>query len=153
MIQLFNYLHNNVLYLNSSKFFAGVMMILLNIGSKFIPITFSKSTEQYLKWSISKQILIFTMAWMGTRDIYSSLVLTAVFIILSDNLFNEDSEYCIVPEQYRVLKKLIDTNNDNIISDEELQKAKEVLMKSEDIKKKKNQKNNFMKFHEYVSSY
>jgi hypothetical protein len=137
MIQLFNYLHNNVLYLNSSKFFAGVMMILLNIGSKFIPITFSKSTEQYLKWSISKQILIFTMAWMGTRDIYSSLVLTAVFIILSDNLFNEDSEYCIVPEQYRVLKKLIDTNNDNIISDEELQKAKEVLMKSEDIKKKK----------------
>jgi hypothetical protein len=46
------------------------------------------------------------MAWMGTSDIYSSLVLTAVFIILSDNLFNEDSEYCIVPEQYRVLKKL-----------------------------------------------
>jgi hypothetical protein len=43
-----------------------------------------------MKWSISKQILIFAMAWMGTRDIYAALGLTAVFTILSDYLFNEE---------------------------------------------------------------
>lgn len=152
MINFINYIHNHILYLNSSKFFAGVMMILLNIGSKFLPITFSKSTEEYLKWSISKQILIFAMAWMATRDIYSSLVLTAVFIILSDNLFNEESDYCIVPEKYRVLEKLIDTNSDGQISEEEIKNASEILRKANESKKKQIQKSNFVQFHQFVQN-
>ena len=82
-----NFLHEHVLYLNNSKFFAGVMMILLNVGSKFITIQFSKSTEEYIKNSVTKQVLVFAMAWMGTRDIYASLGLTAVFTVLSDHLF------------------------------------------------------------------
>ena len=36
-------------YLNNSKFFAGLVMIMLNIGSKYITIELSKSQEQYLK--------------------------------------------------------------------------------------------------------
>ena len=98
------------MYLNNSKFFAGVVMILLNVGSKFIQIQFSKSTEEYMKWSVSKQLLVFAMAWMGTRDIYTALGLTAVFTILSEFLFNEESHLCIVPHKYRVLDKLSDTN-------------------------------------------
>ena len=89
----FNFMHNHVSFLNNSKFFSGCVMILLNIGSKFISVQFSKSTEEYLKMSISKQILVFAMAWMGTRDIYTALVLTAVFVILSDHILNEDSSY------------------------------------------------------------
>jgi hypothetical protein len=33
---IFWYMHEHVLYLNNSKFFAGVIMILLNVGSKFV---------------------------------------------------------------------------------------------------------------------
>ena len=73
------FVNNHILYLNNSKFFAGVVMILLNVGSKFISIQFSKSSEEYLKMTVTKQILVFSMAWMGTRDIYTALVLTAVF--------------------------------------------------------------------------
>ena len=46
---LFNgisYMNHHVMYLNNSKFFAGIVMILLNVGSKFIQIQFSKSTEE-----------------------------------------------------------------------------------------------------------
>jgi hypothetical protein len=128
-----NYLHNHVLYLNNSKFFAGCIMILLNIGSKFITIQFSRSTEEYLKMSVTKQILVFAMAWMGTRDIYAALGLTAVFVILSDHLFNEESTFCIVPENYRVLSKLqqtTDANNDGVISDDEINSAIAVLEKA-----------------------
>ena len=96
-----DFIHNHVLFLNNSKFFAGVIMILLNIGSKFISIQFSRSAEEYLKLNITKQILVFAMAWMGTRDIYTALILTAVFTVLSDHLFNEESPYCVVPEKYR----------------------------------------------------
>ena len=131
-----DYIHDHILFLNSSRFFAGVVMILLNIGSKFISVQFSKSAEEYLKFSITKQILVFAMAWMATRDIYTSLVLTAVFVVLSEFLFNEESTFCIVPHNYRVLNKLIDTNNDGVVSHEELNQAIQILEKA---KKEKQQ--------------
>ena len=93
------------------------------------------------------------MAWMATRDIYTSLVLTAVFIILSDNLFNEESNYCVVPEYYRVMSKLVDTNEDNNITQEEIDKAKDTLLKAEQQTKKNNQKEHFTKFHDYLYKY
>jgi len=146
---LFNglsYLNHHILYLNSNKFFAGVIMILLNVGSKFIQIQFSRSTEEYLKYSVSKQILVFSMAWMGTRDIYAALGLTAVFTVLSDYLFNEECSLCIVPHKYRVLHKLVDTNNNGEVSEIELSAAIAVLEKSKREKQRKEQKEAYKKF-------
>lgn len=133
------YMHDHVQYLNNSKFFAGVIMILLNVGSKFISIQFSKSTEEYLKFSLSKQLLVFAMAWMGTRDIYAALGLTAVFVVLSDHLFNEESHYCVVPHKHRVLHKLADTNNDGVVSDAELNSAIATLEKAKKEKQRQQQ--------------
>jgi hypothetical protein len=146
---LFNglsYINSHVMYLNNSKFFAGVIMILLNVGSKFITIQFSKSTEEYMKYTLSKQILVFAMAWMGTRDIYTALGLTAVFTILSEHLFNEESRLCIVPQDYRVLHKLADTNDDGVVSEPELAAAIAVLEKAKREKQRKAQKEAYRKF-------
>jgi hypothetical protein len=140
-----NFLHEHVSYMNNSKFFAGVMMILLNVGSKFITIQFSKSTEEYIKNSVTKQVLVFAMAWMGTRDIYASLGLTAVFTVLSDHLFNEESKFCVVPHEYRVLHKLIDTNNDGETSETEIAAAVAILEKAKREKQRKQQKDLVMK--------
>jgi hypothetical protein len=140
------------MFLNNSKFFAGVIMILLNIGSKFISIQFSKSTEEYLKMNVTKQLLVFAMAWMGTRDIYTSLVLTAVFTILSDHLFNEESPYCCVPEKYRVLTKLVDENNDEKITEEEINNAISILEKAKRDKIKMEQRKHFTLYGSYLSA-
>jgi len=148
----FSYINEHIMYLNNSKFFAGIIMILLNVGSKFITIEFSKSTEQYMKYSLSKQILVFAMAWMGTRDIYAALGLTAVFTILSEHLFNEDSHLCVVPHKYRVLEKLLDTNEDGIVSELELNAAIIVLEKAKKEKQRKGQKEAFSKFDFYRSA-
>ena len=144
------YLNDHILYLNSSKFFAGIVMIMLNVGSKFISIQFSKSTEEYLKYSLSRQLLIFAMAWMGTRDIYTALILTAIFVILSDHLFNEESSFCIVPHKNRVLDKLIDKNDDGDISETELNSAIAVLEKSKKNKQIQSQKDAYLKFASYT---
>ena len=149
MMAPFQYIHEHILYLNNSKFFAGVVMILLNVGSKFISIQFSKSTEEYLKFSLSKQLLVFAMAWMGTRDIYTALGLTAVFVVLSDHLFNEDSKFCVVPDYMRVLPSLIDTTGDGIISDEEINSAIAVLEKAKKEKNRAGQQQAFTKFQEW----
>ena len=143
------FVNNHILYLNNSKFFAGVVMILLNVGSKFISIQFSKSSEEYLKMTVTKQILVFSMAWMGTRDIYSALGLTAVFTILSDYIFNEESSLCIVPHKYRVLHKLIDTNNDGVVNDTEYSAALAIMEKARREKLKQAQKDAFSKFDFY----
>jgi hypothetical protein len=155
MSNIFNdsiaFAHNHIMFLNNSKFFAGVIMILLNIGSKFLSIQFSKSTEEYLKMNVSKQLLVFAMAWMGTRDIYTALVLTAVFTILSDHLFNEESIYCCVPHKYRILSKIIDNNNDDVISEEELNNAMSVLEKAKKNKHRINQMQMFTLYGNYLN--
>lgn len=138
--------NNNVMHLNNSKYFAGVVMILLNVGSKFITIQFSKSTEQYLKYTVSKQLLVFSMAWMGTRDIYTALGLTAIFTVLSEYLFNEESALCIVPLNYRVLNELADANDDDIVTENEFNSAVAVLEKAKKEALRKKQKEAFSKF-------
>lgn len=111
-------LHFNILHINNSKFFAGTIMILLNIGSRLIPLQISESAEEYVKKTFSKPLLVFAMAWMGTRDIYTSFILMILFIILSEYLFNEGSKYCIVPFTHRVLNhKPTACKNDKIHND------------------------------------
>ena len=148
---MFAFVHNHIMFLNNSKFFAGVIMILLNVGSKFISIQFSKSTEEYLKMNITKQLLVFSMAWMGTRDIYTSLGLTAVFTVLSDHLFNEESPYCCVPEKYRILSTLIDENKDGKVNEQEINDAIAILEKAKKDKQRLNQIQTFTLFGNYLS--
>jgi hypothetical protein len=86
------------------------------------------------------------MAWMGTRDIYAALGLTAVFTILSDHLFNEESSLCVVPQSYRITEKLVDTNDDNVVSEAELNAAIIVLEKAKKDKQRKYQKDVYTRF-------
>ena len=81
-------IHKGVLSLNSNKFFAGLIMLILNLGSKFITVKFSPSQEAYLRNSVGRQLLIFAIAFIGTKDIYYSLAITAIFVVLADYLFN-----------------------------------------------------------------
>lgn len=123
-------LNNNILSLNNSKYFAGFIMIMLNIGSKFVSIKFSHTQETYLKYVITKQLLIFSIAWMGTRDIYMALILTAVFTVLSDYILNENSKLCILPESVKKIEKAMDLNNDGIISEDEINQSIKILEKA-----------------------
>lgn len=120
--------------LNNSKYFTGIMMILLNIGSRFVEIKLSNSMESFIKYNIAREVLIFTMAWMGTRDIVVALVLTASFVVLAEFLLNNKSNYCILPEKYKYLK--VDINHDGKISDSEINKAIETLEKARKQKEK-----------------
>ena len=123
--------------LNSSKYFTGIVMIMLNIGSRFVEIKLSDSMEQYIKYNIAREVLIFSMAWMGTRDIIVALLLTAAFVVLSDFLLNAKSNLCILPNKQKYLK--VDTNKDGIISDIEINNAIELLERAK--KQKQTERN------------
>ena len=122
--------------LNNSKFFAGLVMILLNIGSKYITIKISKSQEAYLRNNVARQILIFAIVWMGTKDVLIALAITAIFHVLTAYLFNEESKWCIIPKHLRQFEDVLDLNGDGKITQDEIDKAKAILEKA----KKKEQK-------------
>ena len=94
------YLNQHVITLNNSKFFAGLMIIILNIASKFATFKLSKSMESYLKFTFSRVILVFAIAWVGTRDIYTALIICLIFTVCMDFLFNEESRFCCLPEAF-----------------------------------------------------
>ncbi len=121
----FNGMHKKILDLNTSKMFAGLMIITLNIASKFVTFKFGKTTEMYLKYTFSRQILVFAMAWMGTRDIYVAAGLTLIFIFLFDFLFNENSSLCILPHEFKEYYQ----NMDEDISHDDYVKAKSTVEK------------------------
>jgi hypothetical protein len=85
--------------------------------------------ESYLKFTFSKQVLLFAMAWMGTRDIYTALIISISFIILSDYLFHEDSPFCCLPTQFKEYHLTLLENNE--VTEDEIKKAKEVLEKAD----------------------
>ena len=123
-------LHNSVNTLNKSKLFAGIVMIMLNVGSKYITIKLSHTQEMYLHNTLARQILIFSIAFIGSKDIYYAITITAAFVFLSDYLLNEESRLCVLPKRLQVLKKSIDINKDGIISENELDHAISVLSKA-----------------------
>jgi hypothetical protein len=125
--------------LNNSKFFAGLMILIVNVGSRYVTFKFSKSQEEYIKNNIARELLIFAIIWMATRDLIISIMMTASFIILADYFFNENSKFCLMPEKFKNIQYLIDVNNDNIITEEEIKRAEEILKRAKSQKHKTNQ--------------
>ena len=141
MLPFIQIIHNSILSLNDSKYFAGVAMLIVNIGSRYITLGLSKSQEEYIKAFVVRELLIFSIIWMATRDIYIAVTMTAAFIILADYAFNENSSYCILPEKYKQIHKIIDTNEDGLITQEEIKKAEETLRNAKKQENKINQLN------------
>ena len=135
--------HKSLLSLNTNKFFAGIVMLILNLGSKFISVNFSESQEDYLRNNVGRQLLIFAIVFVATKDIYISVALTACFFVLTDHLFNENSRFNVLPKSFRKMKKVIDDNDDGDISDDELNKAIGILTKAKKQRENKNKQKAF----------
>ena len=137
---LFSLFHQSYIHpLNNSKLFAGILMILMNIGSRYIEMGLTKSQEHVLRTGLGREIVIFCVVFLGTRDLVISIIMTSAFIILSDHVFNENSKYCIIPSKMKKIASLIDLNDDGIVSPSEEKKAIEILEKAKNMRKKKQQ--------------
>jgi len=114
--------------LNSNKLLAGFIMIAMNIGSRYIELKLTKGQELLIK-NIAREVLIFTIAFINTKDILSSIIITIIFTVCANYLFNEESKYNILPNKYKQLSQTT-ANNDKIVSDHEINNAYETLKKA-----------------------
>ena len=112
---------------NTNKYLFGMCMIFLNIGSKYLVTDLSAPFHKALLSSkFMRRLLIFTIVFIATRDIKVSLIITAAFVIIVLNLFNDQSDYCVLPKSFRNL----DTNMDGEISPDEIERAYNLLKKA-----------------------
>ncbi len=140
--KLLTSLNNTVQSLNKSKVFAGLMIITLNVASRFVTIKMSKTMQSYLKFTFSRYVLVFAISWMGTRDIYIALAITVLFVILFEYLLDEESNFYIFSEEFKDYQKSKseDEEDEKEVTDEDLKKAEKTIERA---KKQKNQKLDF----------
>jgi hypothetical protein len=81
--------------LNSNPYFIGTMMLLLNLGGRFIALEMTKSQEQFFQNPWIRRLLIFTVLFVGTRNIMVAFWMTLIIILIIGYLFNENSSLCL----------------------------------------------------------
>ena len=106
--------------LSGNKYILGLMILLINIGARYIGNEVSEFMHKVLNHKFARRFLIFLVLWMGTRDLVVAGVITISFIILVNTIFNENSDYCILP-----------VTNKSSITREEYDLAKQIVSKYE----------------------
>jgi hypothetical protein len=125
-----NYFNYYIDSLNNNKIILGLAILFFNIASKYLAIEISDSEEALIKNLVTRELFIFILIFINTRDIILSIILTACFIILANTIFNTKSQFCMIPEKYRKLEKVLDSNKDGIVSEKEIENAKKILEKA-----------------------
>jgi hypothetical protein len=78
--------------LNNHKLFLGIMLILVNVGSRYFVDELSEDPKVYERNLLLRRIAIFAVCFVGTRDLVYSLLLTAGFIIIAQGMSSRSRE-------------------------------------------------------------
>ena len=84
--------------INSSPLFAGIMMLLLNVGSRFVIEDISKTQQEWFSNQLMRRLVIFAICFMATKDIVTSVILTGGFIVFTQGIFAEDNPLSVLPK-------------------------------------------------------
>lgn len=88
-------LDNFLQIFNTNPYFIGIMMLILNLGGRFISLEVTKKQEQFLQLPWVRRILIFTVLFVATRNIWVAFWATVTVVLFLGYLFNENSALCI----------------------------------------------------------
>ena len=80
---------------NTNPYFIGLMMLILNLGGRFISLEVTKKQELFLQHPWVRRVLIFTVLFVATRNIWVAFWMTLTVVLFLGYLFNENSSLCI----------------------------------------------------------
>jgi hypothetical protein len=114
---------------NSNPYFIGIMMLILNLGGRFISLEVTKKQEQFLQLPWVRRGLIFTVLFVATRNIWVAFWATLTVILFLGYLFNENSALCIFGQGGKAGSKC-DGGQDGLKPGEEMTpEEKEILQR------------------------
>jgi hypothetical protein len=80
---------------NNNPYFIGIMMLVLNMGGRFISLEVTKKQEQFLQHPWVRRALIFTVLFVATRNLWVAFWATVIAVLFLGYLFNENSALCL----------------------------------------------------------
>lgn len=80
---------------NTNPYFIGLMMLLLNLGGRFIGLEVSKEQEKFFQQPWVRRALIFTVLFVATRNVFVAFIMTILVLLVISFLFNENSDLCL----------------------------------------------------------
>lgn len=80
---------------NNNPYFIGLMMLILNLGGRFISLEITKKQELFLQLPWVRRVLIFTVLFVATRNLWVAFWMTLIVVLLLGYLFNENSAMCL----------------------------------------------------------
>ena len=114
---------------NSNPYFIGIMMLILNLGGRFISLEVTKNQEQFLQLPWVRRGLIFTVLFVATRNIWVAFWATLTVILFLGYLFNENSALCIFGQGGKAGSKCGDGQDKPKPGEEMTPEEKEILQR------------------------
>jgi hypothetical protein len=84
-----------LLSINSNPYFIGSMMLMMNLGGRFLSMEMTPGQEKIFHNPWVRRFLIFIVIFMGTRNILVAFWMTVIIVLFIGYLFNENSSLCI----------------------------------------------------------
>jgi hypothetical protein len=81
--------------INTSPYIIGSMMLMMNLGARFLSLEITKGQEQFLSHPWIRRFLIFVVFFIGTRNVWVAFWMALIVILLIGYLFNENSSLCL----------------------------------------------------------
>jgi hypothetical protein len=86
-----------IMTLNTNPYLIGMLMILLNLGGRFLSLELTKKQEEFLQQRWLRPLLFFTVIFVATRNIAVAFWITLLFFFIVWVLANENSPFCLIP--------------------------------------------------------
>ncbi len=83
--------------LNTNPYFIGIVMLLLNLGGRFLSMELTEKQEQFLQQRWLRPVIFFTVIFVATRNLAVAFWMTLGLFLVLWILANEKSPFCIVP--------------------------------------------------------
>ena len=127
---------------NGNLYFIGIMMLVLNLGGRFLAMEITKDQETFFQNPWVRRFLIFVVLFVATRNILVAFWLTVIVVIVLGFLFNENSALSIfgkskgpegvpvqtmTPEEVEIFRRLNEKRlrNEQVPEDAEKKKKKD----------------------------
>jgi hypothetical protein len=112
--------------INSSKLFNGISTLGMHIGGRYITTEIPKNVENIFNKPFFRRIFIFLIIFLAFRDVKWAILITLIFILTFNYILNSKSRMYF-GQFFGYLPETDIPKNPEIITVEDLEKAKKII--------------------------
>ena len=90
-------LSGTIMWLNTNPYLIGMLMLLLNLGGRFLALELTKKQEAFLQAAWVRPMIFFTVIFIATRNLVAAFWITLLFFFIIWVAANENSPFCMIP--------------------------------------------------------